>query len=141
MKRNTLFVISLFLLISVIHKSLAIYCYQCNSNEETYCSEVFNRDGLTLEPTQCDGIHEAKFCIKATGMYEGTIGTRRFCSSRHHGNYCEYVRRPGDEREYRSCVYTCSSDSCNGAGNIPKSKILMFTSFLCSILLWCLLKG
>lgn len=51
----------------------ATYCYQCNSNEETYCSEAFNREGLTLEPTICDGIHEAKYCIKATGMYEGNM--------------------------------------------------------------------
>ncbi|CAL1291910.1 unnamed protein product [Larinioides sclopetarius] len=133
-------VIFSLILIVVIHETSAIYCYQCNSNEETYCSEVFNRDGLTLEPTVCDGIHEAKYCIKATGMYEGTIGTRRFCSSRHHGNYCEYVRRPGDEREYRSCVYTCSSDGCNGAGGASESKILFLLSLSCSIFLWCLLK-
>ncbi|KAF8783380.1 hypothetical protein HNY73_013545 [Argiope bruennichi] len=133
--------IGIFLLLNaIIHETSAIYCYQCNSNEETYCSEVFNRDGLTLEPTVCDGIHEAKYCIKATGMYEGTIGTRRFCSSRHHGNYCEYVRRPGDEREYRSCVYTCSSDGCNIAGSISGSKILILLSLFCSNLLWCLLK-
>ncbi|GBN04554.1 hypothetical protein AVEN_101235-1 [Araneus ventricosus] len=133
-------VIFSLILIAVIHETTAIYCYQCNSNEETYCSEVFNRDGLTLEPTICDGIHEAKYCIKATGMYEGTIGTRRFCSSRHHGNYCEYVRRPGDEREYRSCVYTCSSDGCNSGSGVSESKILFFISLSCSVLLWCLLK-
>ncbi|GFU34739.1 uncharacterized protein NPIL_545041 [Nephila pilipes] len=141
MKLSLLIVICLYLLTAVIHKSSAIYCFQCNSNEETYCSEVFNREGLILEPTVCDGIHEAKYCVKATGMYEGTIGTRRFCSSRHHGNYCEYVRRPGDEREYRSCVYTCSSDSCNEASSISKSKILFILSFICSILFWSLLKG
>lgn len=51
--------------------ALAINCYQCNSNEATYCSELFNRDGLDLEPSVCEGIYEVKYCIKATGMYEG----------------------------------------------------------------------
>uniref|UniRef100_A0A4Q8K8T6 U7-Deinotoxin-Dsu1a_1 n=1 Tax=Deinopis subrufa TaxID=1905329 RepID=A0A4Q8K8T6_DEISU len=129
-------VLSFLVLLTYVQKSSAIYCYQCNSNEETYCSEVFNRDNLALEPALCDGIHEAKYCIKATGMYEGTIGTRRFCSSRHHGNYCEYVKRPGDEREYRSCVYTCYSDGCNHAVSIPKSITLAFISVLMSLFMW-----
>ena len=45
-----------------------------------------------------------------TGIYLGKMGTKRFCSSRHWGNYCEYIKRPGDAREYRSCVFTCGSD-------------------------------
>ncbi|KAG8199709.1 hypothetical protein JTE90_022158 [Oedothorax gibbosus] len=134
---NLCYAVVLFscLILALVQKSSAIYCYQCNSNEETYCSELFNREGLVIEPTVCDGIYEAKFCIKATGMYEGTIGTRRFCSSRNHGNTCEYVRRPGDEREYRSCIYTCSSDGCNGASTISKSLFPILGSFLSIILL------
>uniref|UniRef100_A0A4Q8K4J8 U37-Liphistoxin-Lsp1a_1 n=1 Tax=Liphistius sp. SGP-2016 TaxID=1905180 RepID=A0A4Q8K4J8_9ARAC len=93
----------------------AIKCYQCNANEHAHCAEVFNPERLDISPTSCDHINEARYCIKATGIYEGTIGTRRFCSSRHHGNYCEYIRRPGDDREYRSCVFTCYDDGCNSA--------------------------
>ncbi|KFM75035.1 hypothetical protein X975_08902, partial [Stegodyphus mimosarum] len=132
MKNLRHLLLQIFACLIIVRKSSAIYCYQCNSNEETYCAEVFNRDRLALEPNLCDGIHEAKYCIKATGMYEGTIGTRRFCSSRHHGNYCEYVRRPGDEREYRSCVYTCYSDGCNGGTIVSKSVVLIFISCLMS---------
>lgn len=99
----------------IIPSVAAIYCHQCNSNNDAHCAEVFNPGNLEIYPSSCDHIHEARYCIKATGMYEGTIGTRRFCSSRHHGNYCEYIKRVGDDREYRSCVYTCYADGCNVA--------------------------
>lgn len=55
----------------------------------------------------------------------GSLGTRRFCSSRDLGNYCEYIRRPGDQREYRSCVYTCTGDGCNGTG-LPSQPNVWF---------------
>ena len=31
-----------------------------------------------------------------TGIFEGKLGTKRFCSSRDWGYYCEYIKRPGD---------------------------------------------
>ena len=45
---------------------------------------------------------QAYYCIKMTGIFEGKLGTKRFCSSRNWGNYCEYISRPGDIQEYRS---------------------------------------
>lgn len=54
----------------------ALYCYQCNSNEDTYCSELFNPDDLNLDPSACEGIYEVKYCIKTTGMYEGKYISR-----------------------------------------------------------------
>jgi hypothetical protein len=39
---------------------------------------------------------QASYCIKMTGVFEGKLGTKRFCSSRDWGNYCEYIQRPGD---------------------------------------------
>ena len=39
-----------------------------------------------------------------TGIFEGKLGTKRFCSSRNWGNYCEYISRPGDIQEYRDGV-------------------------------------
>lgn len=97
-----------------------------------------------MTPEPCDHVFEAQYCIKTTGMFEGKkrfnisfellafanevfwleitnfsftgqIGTKRYCSSRDYGDYCDYIRRPGDERDYRSCVFTCSSDACNKA--------------------------
>lgn len=96
-----------------------IRCYRCKSNEDIYCAEKFDLSFSTLTDESCDDIFEARYCIKTTGMYGGEIGTRRFCSARDHGNYCEYIRRPGDEWEYRSCVYTCQTDGCNGVGQTP----------------------
>jgi hypothetical protein len=39
---------------------------------------------------------QATYCVKMTGVFEGMLGTKRFCSSRDWGNYCEYIQRPGD---------------------------------------------
>lgn len=65
-------------------------------------------------------------------MYEwrpfitGQLGTKRFCSARDWGNYCEWVRRPGDEREYRACVFTCWGDGCNSAPtHTPTPMVLL----------------
>ncbi|XP_013772375.1 uncharacterized protein LOC106457465 [Limulus polyphemus] len=112
----------------------AIQCYRCESNIDMHCAEEFTKYYSLLEPESCDDIFEATFCIKTTGMYEGEIGTKRFCSSRDHGNYCEYIRRPGDDREYRSCVYTCTGDGCNSAPSwmtwsFKQMLLLLFTIF------------
>uniref|UniRef100_A0A4Q8K274 U20-Liphistoxin-Lsp1a_1 n=1 Tax=Liphistius sp. SGP-2016 TaxID=1905180 RepID=A0A4Q8K274_9ARAC len=106
------------LLAAVVGTGAAIQCYQCKSNENLDCSEIFDQLDSNTYPKSCDNIFEARYCVKATGMYEGEIGTKRFCSSRDHGNYCEYIRRPGDDREYRSCVYTCSRDGCNDTASV-----------------------
>lgn len=54
----------------------------------------------------------------------GQLGTKRFCSARDWGNYCEWVRRPGDEREYRACVFTCWGDGCNSAPTQAHSPVI-----------------
>lgn len=92
----------------------AIYCHQCDSNQHLHCSEQWDHIS-SPEPASCDHLFEASYCVKATGMYEGRIGTFRFCSSRDRGHYCDYVQRPGDDREYRACIYTCSGDGCNAS--------------------------
>ena len=46
--------------------------------------------------TDCSHVFEAQYCVKMTGIFEGKLGTKRFCSSRDWGNYCEYIKRPGD---------------------------------------------
>jgi hypothetical protein len=40
------------------------------------------------------------------------------------GNYCEYIERPGDIQEYRSCVFTCTMHGCNPANTLHKSSSL-----------------
>ena len=49
---------------------------------------------------------QAQYCIKMTGIFEGKLGTKRFCSSRDWGHYCEYIKRPGDiQVGYRARSY------------------------------------
>ena len=70
---------------------------------------------------------QAYYCIKMTGIFEGKLGTKRFCSSRDWGNYCEYISRPGDIQEYRSCVFSCGTNDCNrGVGTAVASASLVF---------------
>lgn len=45
----------------------------------------------------------------------GVVGTHRFCSSRDLGDQCQDIWFPDHDRMYRACVYSCSSDGCNGA--------------------------
>lgn len=53
----------------------------------------------------------------------GGIGAKRFCSSKDLGNYCHYVQNKGDEMEYRSCIFTCSTDGCNGSSSQYMSSL------------------
>lgn len=51
----------------------SINCYQCsgtNSNEPFECNEYLDTD-TALVPIDCEGIHNAQFCIKHVGRFEG----------------------------------------------------------------------
>jgi len=58
-----------------------------------------------------------------TGVFDGKLGTKRFCSSKDWGNYCEYIKRPGDIQEYRSCVFSCSTFGCNSAKSYSSKAV------------------
>ncbi|XP_076048918.1 glycosylphosphatidylinositol anchored membrane protein boudin isoform X2 [Oratosquilla oratoria] len=100
---------------------LGLECYQCDSSKGEVCPEEvhaqLHEDPIESEmkPESCDGVFEAKYCVKTTGMFEGELGTKRFCSARDWGNYCEWIQRPADEREYRACIFTCTGNNCNTA--------------------------
>ncbi len=64
-----------------------------------------------------------------TGIFEGKLGTKRFCSSKNWGNYCEYIKRPGDTQEYRSCVFSCSTNDCNGANPAAAAPSILSVAF------------
>ena len=121
-----LFLSSVILMSSVIHWSDCIYCYSCDSSSDFSCSEYWDpsNDVNSEFYSDCADVYDAKYCVKMAGVFDGKLGTKRFCSSRDWGDYCEYIQRPGDPREYRSCIFTCSTHGCNGA---PVSKISMFT--------------
>ncbi|CAH0725214.1 unnamed protein product, partial [Brenthis ino] len=106
-----------------------IECYQCNTSTTLECSDGFlSLDGTLLRSASCDHVYGAQYCIKMTGG----IGTKRYCSSLDLGNQCNYVQQPGDKLEYRTCIYTCNTDGCNGASSIHISTtffiVLLFIS-------------
>ncbi|XP_065365568.1 UPAR/Ly6 domain-containing protein bou [Calliphora vicina] len=117
------------LLSAALSSVMAINCYVCDAsdtNNPFQCGEWFERfDEPDLEPQNCSNVHDAKFCIKHVGRFEGGIGAKRFCSSKDLGNYCDYVRNKGDRMDYRSCIYTCNSDGCNGASSIRLTQLLL----------------
>jgi len=70
------------------------------------------------------------FFIHYFFYFLGSLGSRRFCSERYLDNYCTYVQRPGDQREYRSCVYTCTGDGCNASVSLKPFHWLFFSSLI-----------
>ncbi|XP_030378424.1 uncharacterized protein LOC115627033 [Scaptodrosophila lebanonensis] len=108
-----------FLMLLSLQHCLAIECYVCDASDTLnpfQCGEWFDRfDEPDIQPHNCSNVHGAKFCVKHVGRFEGGIGAKRFCSSKDLGNYCDYVSNKGDRMEYRSCIYTCDTDGCNGA--------------------------
>lgn len=117
---------------AILSTTVAINCYVCDAsdtNSPFQCGEYFERfDEPDIQPQNCSNVHEAKFCIKHVGRFEGGIGAKRFCSSKDLGNYCDYVRNKGDRMDYRSCIYTCSSDGCNSATSVYQTPILFIAS-------------
>jgi len=134
-------VFSAAVVISIIGTASAINCYVCNATDSAtpfQCGEWFERfDTPDIEPQDCSGVHGAKYCIKHIGRFEGGIGAKRFCSSKDLGNYCNYVQNKGDRMEYRSCIFTCSTDGCNGSTQINVNKLTVIGSLVtCVILLF-----
>ncbi|XP_044761715.1 uncharacterized protein LOC123318989 [Coccinella septempunctata] len=105
----------------------AILCYQCTAADSVDCSDGMVHMG-GIEPQSCDNVFEAQYCVKSTSLHRG-IGAKRFCSSLDLGNYCNYVKQPGDLLTYRTCIYTCTGDGCNPA-NRSKSHIFVLSTAL-----------
>lgn len=56
----------------------AISCYQCNGTDAKslfQCGEDLGAAGgsIDLVPQSCDKVHDAKFCVKHVGRYEGQL--------------------------------------------------------------------
>lgn len=117
---------------------LCIKCFTCSSASNIDCAENFDPENTQVSPVECE-VFEGRYCIKTTGVYQGQIGTSRFCSSRHLGNYCEHIKRTGDTKEYRSCVFTCSSDGCNSSLVQAAPSMYSLSTLLISLLLTTLL--
>ncbi|XP_055838595.1 U-scoloptoxin(05)-Sm1a [Episyrphus balteatus] len=130
---NKIFIF-LFVFCMSFHTAFSIQCYVCNTSDTVspfQCGEWFERyDDPDIQPQDCSNVHGAKYCIKHIGRYEGGIGAKRFCSSKDLGNYCDYVQNKGDVMEYRSCIFTCDTDGCNGATGLSVNKSLGLMLFV-----------
>jgi len=119
-------IFTIILMAFFLPSSQAIQCFECDSSKNFSCTEYWDPTLSVVQDlvSDCSHVFEAEYCIKMTGIFEGKLGTKRFCSSRDWGHYCEYIKRPGDIQEYRSCIYSCTSSYCNGS----PSSISQFTS-------------
>merc|ERR1711923_657791 len=110
-------VVTTLIMSLMVKLSSGISCYECDSSNNFSCTEFWDPSLPVTSQyySNCSHVFEARYCVKMTGVYDGKLGTKRFCSSKDWGNYCEYIERPGDIQEYRSCVFSCSLSGCNGA--------------------------
>ena len=128
-------IIFVILAVLFVKSSHSISCYSCESSTDFSCSEFWDPSLVVNQQylSDCRNVYDAKYCVKMTGIYDGKLGTKRFCSSRDWGNYCEYIQRPGDPREYRSCILTCSNNECNAAHIYKLSFVTMMFTCMISI--------
>lgn len=106
-------------------------CFVCNSTLDQNCNEKFESpetNPIKMEP--CN-VYRARYCVKVYGMWGGTVGTHRFCSSHDMGKQCQDIWYPDHDRMYRSCIFTCSSDGCNPAAilTVRRSHLLLASLF------------
>ncbi len=108
---------ALLIVICHIRANYGIACFDCDSSKDFTCSEFWDPalDVNRQYYSDCGNVYNSQYCIKMTSIFDGKLGTKRFCSSKDWGDYCEYIKRPGDDREYRSCVFSCTSNGCNYA--------------------------
>ncbi|XP_015377946.1 PREDICTED: uncharacterized protein LOC107172177 [Diuraphis noxia] len=122
----TFFLLVLIAFNSIIKSAVCISCFQCNStdiNDQFRCTETME-DSYGLRPQPCTSVYNAAYCVTLIGRHSGGLGVTRYCSAHNLGNYCQYFKLPGDVLEYRTCIYTCDSDGCNGPSELKLSKYL-----------------
>lgn len=56
---------------------MAINCYACDATDTSMpfqCSEWFERyDTPDIQPSNCSDVHDARYCIKHVGRFEGIL--------------------------------------------------------------------
>ncbi|KAL3280282.1 hypothetical protein HHI36_017775 [Cryptolaemus montrouzieri] len=134
--RNVKLLIFLTIYVGLFTTSFAIKCYQCSGSDPQkpfQCNEWLS-DDIDIEPESCEHVYGAKYCVKHVGRFEEGIGAKRYCSSLDLGNYCNYVRQPGDLLTYRTCVYTCTGDGCNSAYTTKSQYTVILVLAIATIL-------
>jgi len=121
----------------ILPHTAAIECFECDSSKNFSCTEFWDPSLVVIQDftSNCSHVFEAEYCVKMTGVFEGKLGTKRFCSSRDWGNYCEYIQRPGDVQEYRSCVFSCTPNHCNTSTSLVTISLVSLVASVMSVVL------
>ncbi|GAB1610535.1 uncharacterized protein LOC115230369 [Argonauta hians] len=123
------------LFLAYISSANALNCYVCNSTLDDNCNEKFeNTDLNPVKPERCN-VYNARYCIKVYGMWGGVVGTHRFCSSRDMGQQCQDIWYADHDRMYRSCIFTCSGDSCNSGENLSTQWNHVFAGLILNFII------
>ena len=63
---------------SLIHRSWSIDCYSCDSSSDFSCSEFWDPslDVNQQYYSDCGTVHDAKYCVKMAGVFDGKLGTK-----------------------------------------------------------------
>merc|ERR1711923_207713 len=104
-------VVTTLIMSLMVKLSSGISCYECDSSNNFSCTEFWDPSLPVTSQyfSNCSHVFEARYCVKMTGVYDGKLGTKRFCSSKDWGNYCEYIERPGGEFKFITGYYFCVS--------------------------------
>ncbi|BFZ03821.1 hypothetical protein BsWGS_06860 [Bradybaena similaris] len=120
--RHLSYILAVLVVATLVQSGAALNCYQCDSTLDSNCQEKWDYSlSVNSQKYKECNLWAAKFCVKATGMWGGVVGTHRFCSSRDMGDQCQDIFFPDHDRMYRACIYTCTADGCNGA---PKLSLI-----------------
>ncbi|XP_026322070.1 uncharacterized protein LOC113231765 isoform X2 [Hyposmocoma kahamanoa] len=82
-KFSNYFILFVCFLLATFSTVNSISCYQCSgtdSDNPFECTEWLGND-IDLKPTDCGAIHNAQFCIKHVGRFEGTAILCYQCNS------------------------------------------------------------
>lgn len=103
----------LSLVFSIVWYSSRVQCATCNT-DQSLTNDILYFFSASLKYIDC-----------IFYFYLGGIGAKRFCSSLDLGNYCNYVKQPGDILTYRTCVFTCTGDGCNPSNVIKPNNLVI----------------
>ena len=66
------------ILSSLFQQSESINCYSCDSSSDFSCSEFWDPslDVNQQYYSDCGTVHDAKYCVKMAGVFDGKLGTK-----------------------------------------------------------------
>lgn len=133
-------VISVVLLSLFASQGEAIRCFECNSHNDTRCSQDIPPKELSIECGDRRGGATYKFCRKITQVIEFSVNSLppdsrviRGCGWDDSNYKGKCYQRSGFGGRQEVCA--CYEDECNGTGTMSLtvgSIVIAFAAFICS---------